>query len=50
MNNTSRYAVTKDPQIGWSIIDLRTGIIEEGGFSSRAAAQEYIWREYEPTS
>jgi hypothetical protein len=32
----------------WDILDTRTRHVVEGGFSSRSAAQEYIWREYEP--
>ena len=51
MTNT-QYIVVKDRQCGWSIFNLRTStvvegaLLVEGGFSSRAAAEDYLQREY----
>jgi len=45
----SQYAVRPCPysRKGWSIVNRITGVVMEGGFFSKARAEEYIWREYE---
>lgn len=51
MNNT-QYIVVKSPYQpkAWAILNTATGVIVEAGFSTRHAAQEYIWLEYETAS
>ena len=45
MTNT-QYIVVKDRECGWSILNLRTNTVVEGGFSSRQAAEDYLNLEY----
>ena len=52
MKNTSKlsqYVVRPCPwsSRGFAIVNRITGEVMEGGFFSRHAAEEYIWREYE---
>ena len=52
MKNTSKlsqYVVRPCPYSsrGFAIVNRITGKVMEGGFFSRHAAEEYIWREYE---
>lgn len=35
---------------GFAIIDTRTGRVLDGGFSSRSAADDYMYAEYDATT
>lgn len=41
-----KYIVIKDKHSGWSILNTVSGRIVEGGFFSRQAALNYMWKEY----
>lgn len=46
---STKYRVVKEQngrRITWAIQNQDTQHIMEGGFSTRYAAQEYIWKEY----
>lgn len=51
MNDTT-YIVVPSPwqPKRWAILNTITATVVEAGFSTRTAAQEYIWREYETAS
>jgi hypothetical protein len=38
--------ITFGSRPSWAIANLRTREVVEGGFSSRHAAEEYMWKEY----
>jgi len=38
--------ITFNARPSWAIVDTRTREVVDGGFSSREAAEEYIWQEY----
>jgi hypothetical protein len=58
MNNQPRFIVipqaaglvgnviTFGDRTSWAIVDAHTRQVVEGGFSSRHAAEEYMWEEY----
>ncbi len=50
MTNTQYIVVPQGNTFSrrWAILDTRTGFVVEGGFSSRAAAEDYINLEYTP--
>ena len=50
MTNTQYIVVPQGNTFSrrWAILDTHTGFVVEGGFSSRAAAEDYINLEYTP--
>lgn len=52
MTNTTYIAVMTPVgrRWSWDILNVWTGEIVEGGFFSKAAAEDYIQREYTPTT
>lgn len=50
--NTTHYIVVTSPwqPKRWAILNTITATVVEAGFSTREAAEEYLWREYSSAS